>query len=302
MPGERNDRGGATSAARLVIIGIEFGGFAEAFVGWVARVWAPRSELVLVHAVDVADPPDFLRDRLPGGTDAIDAATAGAERRLRDLAVPFEGRARAIVRVGRPASVLADLAREVGADELVIGEHGARKGRIELLGSTAENLLHLADLPVLVLRDPPPSPPDTVLVAVDQSAGEGVLQHAAAIARHGSASIVVLHVLGAGIVGRVGLISTDRSTDEFERGLIESTRRWLADQASAAGLDTDRTVLHVTFGKAANEILAAVERLENPMIVMGSRGAGGFGRLMLGSVARTVTRTAACPVLVVPTG
>jgi nucleotide-binding universal stress UspA family protein len=38
------------------------------------------------------------------------------------------------------------------------------------------------------------------------------------------------------------------------------------------------------------------------VIVLGSRGAGGFTRLMLGSVATQVAQHAPCPVLIVPPG
>jgi nucleotide-binding universal stress UspA family protein len=57
------------------------------------------------------------------------------------------------------------------------------------------------------------------------------------------------------------------------------------------------TVRAVT-GLPAEELLTAASGAD--MIVVGSRGAGGFKRLLLGSVSTQVTHHADCPVVVIP--
>ncbi len=59
------------------------------------------------------------------------------------------------------------------------------------------------------------------------------------------------------------------------------------------------TVRAVT-GVPADELLYASGDAD--MIVVGSRGAGGFKRLVMGSVSTTVTHHARCPVVVIPAG
>jgi nucleotide-binding universal stress UspA family protein len=56
-------------------------------------------------------------------------------------------------------------------------------------------------------------------------------------------------------------------------------------------------VLAVT-GLPAGEILRAGEHAD--MIVVGSRGAGGFMKLLLGSVSSQVAHHAHCPVVIIP--
>jgi nucleotide-binding universal stress UspA family protein len=51
-------------------------------------------------------------------------------------------------------------------------------------------------------------------------------------------------------------------------------------------------------GLPADELVKAAEGAD--MLVMGSRGSGGFARLVLGSVATQVSHHADCPVLIVP--
>jgi nucleotide-binding universal stress UspA family protein len=57
------------------------------------------------------------------------------------------------------------------------------------------------------------------------------------------------------------------------------------------------TVQAVT-GLPAEELIAAAADAD--MLVVGSRGAGGFKRLLMGSVSTQVTHHARCPVVVIP--
>ncbi len=57
------------------------------------------------------------------------------------------------------------------------------------------------------------------------------------------------------------------------------------------------TVKSVT-GLPAEELLSAAADAD--MVVVGSRGAGGFKRLLMGSVSTQVTHHAHCPVVVIP--
>lgn len=64
-----------------------------------------------------------------------------------DEGVKVEG----VVRHGHPAETLSDLAREHGADHLVVGRVGQSKVRSLLFGSTPGNLIQIAMVPVTVV-------------------------------------------------------------------------------------------------------------------------------------------------------
>jgi nucleotide-binding universal stress UspA family protein len=85
-------------------------------------------------------------------------------------------------------------------------------------------------------------------------------------------------------------------TDHVEATLAEAQRA-LAARAGAVKIDA-----LAVMGGAAAEILRLAESGEFDLIVMGTHGRRGLQRLVLGSVAETVMRRAAIPVVTVRAG
>ncbi len=84
-----------------------------------------------------------------------------------------------------------------------------------------------------------------------------------------------------------------------EAELAESVRVDLAQDVAALDLGDDLQVtLSPVHGKSSAVLLTAAQGAR--MLVVGSRGAGGFAGLLMGSTAEQVVRHASVPVLVVP--
>jgi nucleotide-binding universal stress UspA family protein len=140
-----------------------------------------------------------------------------------------------------------------------------------------------------------------ILVGVDGSGHSAkALEWAAreAAARKASLTVLAVHPAMAGCTGRSAGYAGDRELAEGARLLAqEQLDKVLAglDEASIPALVTVRAVT----GLPADELLTASVGAD--MIVVGSGGAGGSGRLLLGSVASQVTHHARVPVVIIRT-
>ena len=86
----------------------------------------------------------------------------------------------------------------------------------------------------------------------------------------------------------------DSSQEQARRAVQE-----FADKAaSGTGETAPQITVNVTTGEPAEELIIASRDAD--MLVLGSRGSGGFTRLLLGSVSSQVVHHAACPVVVIP--
>jgi nucleotide-binding universal stress UspA family protein len=83
--------------------------------------------------------------------------SADAQQRLRDEASRHAGAGVAIAThliVGRPAAVILEQAKALGADAIVLGTHGRSGFQHLVLGSVAERVVRSASCPVITIREP----------------------------------------------------------------------------------------------------------------------------------------------------
>lgn len=81
---------------------------------------------------------------------------------------------------------------------------------------------------------------------------------------------------------------------EFERATLEAERRRVAELLAGSSAEVE---VHVVHGAPAKALIEA--SAEADLLVVGTRGLGGFKHLVLGSVAEQCIRHASCCVLVV---
>ncbi|HEY5544685.1 MAG TPA: universal stress protein [Gemmatimonadaceae bacterium] len=127
------------------------------------------------------------------------------------------------------------------------------------------------------------------------------LAHAAALARWYDAQLTMIHVVPVfedNMQSSFPFKGDDGRTPyaPVRADVLEQMRR-SAEQASAAALNP---TLLAEEGRTHAAIIDRAAALHADLLVVGTHGRGGFNRLLLGSVAEKVVRTAPCPVLTVP--
>lgn len=95
------------------------------------------------------------------------------------------------------------------------------------------------------------------------------------------------------VYGRVVL-----AEGESKESVEGEARNVLADAVREALGDDARVEQRTVRGHPAQVVAEATERAQ--LVVVGSRGRGGFAGLLLGSVSQHVVTHAACPVVVMP--
>lgn len=256
--------------------------------------------LNVVEPVLVGEPPGPARGaRLP----AILPADTPAHRK------EMEGQLRAfyraeppivvdyVVKPGHAPDEILRVADEVDADIVVVGTHG-RGGFDRLIcGSVAESVMRNSSRPVLVVRHPESSqagaPVRMILHPTDFSTRSWpALGVARALARANHAQLALMHVAPAEVLtGGTFYAPADLGSEREQLAELQG-------QTARAGLE-GQVKARFCQGDPVTEILLAAEDLGCDLLVMGTHGRTGIGRLLMGSVAESVCRKAPCLTLIV---
>jgi len=138
-------------------------------------------------------------------------------------------------------------------------------------------------------------PLHTILHPTDFSERSGfALELACGLARDYGARLVLLHVAAQPVIAYgEGVVPPQEDYEDYEAELREKLHRLEVPDVRI------RVERRLKEGDPVAEILGVAQETGADLIVMGTHGRTGLGRLLMGSVAEEVVRQAACPVLTV---
>jgi nucleotide-binding universal stress UspA family protein len=298
---------------QIVLVGVDGSAPSLHALDW-ATAYAARVGWSL-HMVCSYSLPSFTAASLDGGYAALDdtaiqegakAVLAEAQARVAGSGVPVT----ASVATGDAAGVLVELSQDHGL--VVVGTRGKGGFTERLLGTVSSALpAHAACPTVVVPYRPHAAGPDDdtrrdgdavrpvrrIVVGVDGSrSAELALKHAVQQAKVWDAELVA--VAGVPVGAGAGVLAWLPSQIDHEQVLadIKAGLDVIVDRYEAAEPDVKirRVVLDGTGAELLTEFSQAAD-----LIVVGSRGRGGFRGLLLGSTSQAVLHHSKCPVLVV---
>lgn len=283
-----------------VVVGVDGSDQALHAVTWAAREAARRQvPLQLVHAMlaegagwigygGVGLPPEHFVTVRRAGEGYLAHAHEVASALL-----PSESIGRNLVEQ-MPVSALLDLSHSAGL--LVVGPRGSGGFASLLLGSTAAAVASHAACPVVVTRGATKAQARAdapVVVGVDGSpTSEGAVAWAFDAASRRGVALLAIHVwsdLSTQLVG--SWFDWEKTQGEEEVLLSQRLAGWREDYP-------DVPVTSVVYPDRPAQALLEQSHVAQ-LLVVGSRGRGGFAGALLGSTSRAMLHHAACPVMVV---
>jgi len=294
-----------SSTWQTIAVGFDGSAPATAALDWAANA-ADRTGATL-RIIAVVHYPG-----MPAGTlDSVPILPASLLQRAHELGAEATSRARKVldaarvetqIVVGAAAETLVAATDSVGL--LVVGNRGRSEFASTILGSVSFAVTAHARCPVIVVREGAPNlgPEHGVVVGVDGSAsGDRALEVAAAVAARTGAPlrIVCTWNLPAADSWAFSYWETASADGDWARTQHEVALKVATAAADRAQSQHPDLVIatEVHQGPAAAALTRPAHQAG--LVVVGSRGLGGFAGLVLGSVSHNTIHACSCPVMVV---
>ncbi len=285
-----------------IVVGYDGSPASDMALDWASRAAADRGVTLRVLVAWTAPPVTFggagatyeanLLEELRTQADVfLEKALNAAQAIDQDLTVIGE------VVVSTPAAALVEYSHE--AAMVVVGSHGRGGFTGLLLGSVSRQVATHATCPVVVVRHPADGHAREVVVGVDGSKQAlKALDFAYDYASRSGLRLRVAHTWEVPPIGAITGVPTF-SPPELLMDIKGNEMRITAEVLAGHGERyPDVTVVQEV--QRGTPVKALAEMSEHAaLVVVGSRGRGGFLGLLLGSVSHGVLHHAHCPVAVI---
>jgi nucleotide-binding universal stress UspA family protein len=264
------------------------------------------AKLILMHVVEPINPL-LLGGGVPVRDSALDLTWRDDARKYLEKAVartrkrttvPVEG----AFKEGKVVPTIAAYATEAGVGLIVMCTHGRGGFERFWLGSVADGLIRHLPVPVLLVRaarksakaDANAAPFARIVVALDGSArAERALSETINLVQSTPTALTLVNV-----VHPTAALASHSFPSRAEQEMCANYLEPLAERNRSTSCEIGvETLAYANVGRA---ILEVAKRHDATMIALATQGLGGAQRMIVGSVADKLIRTATVPVLVVP--
>ena len=285
-----------TDLSNTIVVGVDGSEPALSAVAWSAEEASSRNLSLRLVTSTAPYLQSFYGPGLPYPPEMFEEVDQLARAQLRDglhRATTIDPQISAHTEFVREPPISLFLEKSKTARMIALGASGRGGFTGMLLGSTANSVAAHASSPVAIVRDPT-IPDGPVVVGVDGSeTSTAALEAAFDEASWRKARLVAVHAVEVPSIREVGVGHAHEQPGDGDRALAES----LAGRAeSYPDVDVERVAVD---DSPPNALLEWSDRAQ--LVVVGTRGRGGFRGMLLGSTSQALLHHARSPVLVVRT-
>jgi len=250
------------------------------------------AELTILHVVEEDQPY-----RMFEAEKAL--ARAVLEKQVQGLAAGLS--VDLLVKTGDPFEQIGRVASEGDFDLIVIGRHRKRLVRDLFVGTTAERVVWHGTHPVLLVKAASTAPYQRVAIALDGSEPcAEALRVAKALDFTNGARVRVVHAHEPFAKTMLAGHGNAQALMDHVNSELASARTDLVRFLEDRGHGELASTIYIDDGAPIMVLRSFIEGSGSDLLVMGTHGRSGIGRLVLGSVAEEALRTLDIDILAVP--